>query len=146
MDERRGNAAKSSWPTHPAFGLASAIVCLAALLVLAAYEWRGWHVGLLIWGLAVAAVTVLASTVSGRLALRRMPETPEMAERRRRLRSVRGEINFIILGVGVAVLASGSDWIAVDVVFTVFLVLTLAVSTLAAVAVARRQGTADSPS
>lgn len=123
VDERSGKGVSSNGATHPALGVASSIVVLASTMVLSAYEWRGWHVGLLIWGLSVMAVIVVCSLVSAMLALRSIPDTPATEERRRRLRSTRGEINFVIVGVGVAVLASGSNWVAVDVAFTAFAVV-----------------------
>jgi hypothetical protein len=111
---------------------------MAALLVLAGEAWHGWHLGLLVWGLAVTAALVVWAIANEKLALRLAPDAPD--ERKARLRSRQRvlEINFAAFGVGVAVLASGTGWTAVDAVFTGFFVIGGGLSTLAGVMAVRR--------
>lgn len=138
-----GSGDQTSWATHPSVGLLSSIVVLAALLSIAATEWRKWHIGLLAWGLVVAVAAALYPFVIEKWALRRFPGSTEATVKRLHSRQRLSGINMGIVGLGVGVVASGTGWIAVDAGFTAFLVLVGGASFLAGVYLARRHAGAD---
>jgi dipeptide/tripeptide permease len=119
--------------------IASAVAVLAALMVLTAKQWRGWHTGLFLWGLGLVLVGVLYAVGSEQLALRMMPDASEAARARLRSRQRVNELNIVIMGVGAAVLAAGSGWVAVDAGFTALLVVGGGMSTLVGVQAIRRR-------
>lgn len=114
------------------------MVALASLLAVAATEWRRWHIGLLVWGLGVAVAAVLYPLVTEKWALHRFLSAEEAAKRRLHKRQQLSGVNMGIIAVGVAVVASGTGWIAVDAVFTGFFVVVAGGSFLAGVYVARK--------
>lgn len=116
--------------------VASSVMVLAALLVVAAYNWSAWHVWLLAWGLALVLAGVLFSVVSKRLTLR-FDRSTSKGERSRPFLLI-NEICLFVVGVGVAVLASGTGWVAVDAGFTALFVLGSSISTIAGIQVMRR--------
>ena len=130
---------QTSWATHPFVGLVSAVVVLAALLAMAATEWRRWHIGLLVWGLGVAVAAVLYPLLTERWALRRFPGAAEAAKTRLHKRQQLSGVNLGIIAVGVAVAASGTGWIALDAGFTALFLIVSGGSFLAGVYVVRRQ-------
>ena len=130
---------QTSWATHPLVGLASALVVLAALLVMAATEWRRWHIGLLAWGLGLAVAAVLYPLLIEKWALRRFPAAAEAAKTRLHKRQQLSGVNLGIIAVGIAVVASGTGWIAVDAGFTALFLIVSGGSFLAGVYVVRRQ-------
>lgn len=129
----------TSWEALLLVGLVSSLVVLAALLVIAAVEWRSWHIGLLVWGLGVAAAAVLYPFVTEKWALRRIPGAADAAKTRLHKRQRLSGVNMGIIAVGVAVVASGTGWTAVDAAFTALFLVIGGGSFLAGVYVVRRQ-------
>jgi hypothetical protein len=132
-------SAERSWSSHPrAAGVMSSCLVLGACLVLAGFKWHGWHMGLFLWGLALAAAGALYAVGNQRLAISMLPDASEAARARLRSRQHVLEIEFIIMGVGIAVAAAGTGWIAVDAGFTGLLVIVGSISTFAGVVVVKR--------
>lgn len=138
--QAEGPGIQASWATHPVTGVLSTVTVLFALLVLAATEWREWHFGLLIWGLVVAFAAVVYPFAIERWALHRFPASSEAAKTRLHSRQRLSGINMGIIGVGVAVLASGTGWMAVDAGFTALFVMVGGGSALAGVYLTRGRG------
>lgn len=134
-----GTSAAGRRASQPAAGLVSSLVVLGSLMVLTAKEWRGWHAGLLLWGLAMTIGLVLYALGSERLVLRMVPEASIEAKSRLRSRQRFNAVNLVILGLGASVLAAGSGWIAVDVAFAVLFVVVGTLSTLGGIQAVRRR-------
>lgn len=125
--------------SRPAAGVASSVTILAFLLALAGHEWRRLHIGLLVWGLTVTVVFAVWPIGVETLALRMIPDAPAPAKVKLHSRQRLLALEISTMGVGFAVLASGTGWTAVDVAYTAFFVVGAGASTAAGVVLARRR-------
>lgn len=140
--EGEGYGASGSWATRPSGRIVGALVALTALVLVTASDWHGWHLGLFVWGLAVLLAALIYAMISEKAVLRALPHLDE--ERRALLRS-RQRINIIgimAVGVGAAIAAAGTGWVAVDAVSTVMFLLVGGLSTVVGVRALRRRGEA----
>jgi cyanate permease len=111
---------------------------MAASLVLTVKNWDGWHLGLFVWGLGLVLAQVIYAIASARRALRLDPDVGEQRKASVRSRLRVSVIEVTIMGVGVAVAAGGTGWVAIDAGLTAIFLVAGGLSTFLGVRAIRR--------
>jgi hypothetical protein len=131
-------------PAARAFvSIAGALLVMAALLVLAVEKWHGWHLGLFVWGLGLMLAQMIYAIASARVALRFYPNAGEQRRALVRSRLRVSLVEVTIMGLGVAIAAAGTGWVAIDAGLTAIFVLTGGLSTFVGVREIRRKSRDD---